>query len=253
VSSGTRRPLVVGNWKMNLGEAEARALVLALARTLPFDRVDAVVAPAFPCLRAALDAAASSPLSVGAQDVHPDDRGAFTGEVSAAMLREMGIRFVIVGHSERRRLFHEDDALVARKVVACRRQDLVPIVCVGETAAEREEGRTREVVAGQTRAAFLDLAIGNPDDLVVAYEPVWAIGTGCTPSVEEVVDAHGTIREALTARFHGVADHVRILYGGSVAPSNARAILGAPGVDGALVGGASLEEASFRAIAEAAG
>jgi triosephosphate isomerase len=241
-----RRRLIVGNWKMNLGERAARDLVTSLCATFPFDRVDAAVAPAFPCLRAALDAAKGSPLAVAAQNVHAEDRGAFTGEVAGPMLSEMGVRYVIVGHSERRQLFGETDEVVARKLAATHRHGLIPVLCVGETLAQREAGRTRDVVLGQLRAAVGDA--GEPFPLVVAYEPVWAIGTGLTPASSDVSDAHASIRDSLTRRFGAAAERMRILYGGSATRESAASLLAARGVDGALVGGASLDAESFAAI-----
>jgi triosephosphate isomerase len=232
---------------MNLGEREARELVTALRDAWPFDRVDAVVAPAFPCLRAALDAARGSGLAVSAQNLHTDDRGAFTGEVAAPMLAEMGVRYAIVGHSERRALFGETDVIVARKVAAATRHGLQPILCVGETEAERDAGQMPRVVDSQVRAALG--TAGSIGALVVAYEPVWAIGTGRTPLPADVTAAHAAIRSALRACLGEDGDRVRILYGGSANPGNAQALLTAPGVDGALVGGASLDAASFLAIA----
>jgi triosephosphate isomerase (TIM) len=243
--------LVVGNWKMNLGEGAARDLVRALIGTLPPGGVDAAVAPAFPVLRAALDAASGSALAVAAQNVHWEERGAFTGEVAPGMLAEMGVRFVLVGHSERRAQFGETDAEVGRKVVACRRHRLVPVVCVGETEAQRDAGRTIAVVTDQTVAAIRDLAPGD-GGLVLAYEPVWAIGTGKVPREEDVAAAHEAIRIALASRLESAAAAVRILYGGSVNARNARALLSVPGVSGALVGGASLDPEAFVAIASAA-
>ena len=246
-------PLVVGNWKMNLGESSAKALVGKLLANLPFDRVAAAVAPAFPSLRAVLDAVAGSPLEVGAQDMHWEAQGAFTGEVAPTMLSEMGVRFVIIGHSERRTLFGETDATVARKVAAARRHGLAPIVCVGENERERDAGRAQDVVVAQIRAAFAQDELRSADDIVVAYEPVWAIGTGRTPEPADVTGAHGAIRVALEERFGAPALAMRILYGGSVTAASAPALLGAPGVDGALVGGASLDAGAFVSIAAAAG
>ncbi len=245
------RSLVVGNWKMNLGEAAARALAATLAKTLPLDRSDAAVAPAFPNLRVVLDAVRETPLAVGAQNMHWEPRGAYTGEVAPSMLAEMGVRYVIVGHSERRALFGETDATVAKKVVAARRHGLSPIVCVGETSEERAAGRTHEVVVAQVAAAFSANEL-TAEGLAVAYEPVWAIGTGSTPLPAEVTAAHREIRSALTARFGASAATIRILYGGSVTPESAPALLSAPEVGGALVGGASLDAASFASIAAAA-
>jgi len=247
------RRLIVGNWKMNLGEAAARDLAETLVRTLPFDRIDAAVAPPFPFLRAVLDATANTPLSVGAQNVHGEERGAFTGEVAAAMLAGMGVRFVIVGHSERRALFGETDAIVARKVASACRHGLRPILCVGETEAQRDTGRMREVVVAQVNASLAEIDAADADALVVAYEPVWAIGTGRTPDPSDVTDAHRAIRDAFRTRFGDPADRLRILYGGSATPANAAALLLAAEVGGALVGGASLVASSFAAIAAAAG
>jgi triosephosphate isomerase len=244
--------LIVGNWKMNVGERAARDLAGALVDAVPFDRVDAAVAPAFPCLRAALDASAGTPLGVGAQNVHWEERGAFTGEVAAPMLAEMGVRFVIVGHSERRALFGETDADVARKIVAACRHGLVPILCVGETEPQRDAGRTRTIVTAQVDAALENAGALSAEALVVAYEPVWAIGTGRTADPSDVSDAHAAIREALRARLGEPAARVRILYGGSVTAATAPALLRAAEVGGALVGGASLDPASFGAIAAAA-
>ncbi len=238
---------------MNLGESAAKALAGALVTALPLDRVDAAIAPAFPCLRAVLDSVASSPLAVGAQNIHWETRGAFTGEVAPSMLAEMGVRFVIVGHSERRSHFGETDATVARKVAAARRCDLIPIVCVGETEQQRDDGRTRNVVLEQIGAAFAELPTAVPGEIVVAYEPVWAIGTGRSPDAADVTAAHGAIRAALTTRFGTAFRTVRILYGGSVTVANAPSLLRAPEVDGALVGGASLDAGSFASIAAAAG
>jgi triosephosphate isomerase len=252
VTPAPARRLIVGNWKMNLGERAALDLVAALGRAVPFDRVDAAVAPAFPCLRAVLDASAGTPLAVGAQNVHWEERGAFTGEVAAPMLAEMGVRFVIVGHSERRALFGDTDATVARKIAAACRHGLSPILCVGETEAQRDAGRTREIVVTQVGAALAEAGASVALALVVAYEPVWAIGTGRTPDPADVTDAHAAIREALRARLGEPASRVRILYGGSVTASNAPALLRAAEVGGALVGGASLDPVSFGAIAAAA-
>ncbi len=237
---------------MNLGESAAKAVIETLVGALPFDRVDTAIAPSFPSLRAVLDAAAGTPLAVGAQNMHWEANGAFTGEVAPPMLAEMGVRFVIVGHSERRALFGETDASVSLKVVAALRHGLAPIVCVGENESERDLGRTREVVVAQIRAAFADCAPGNPDDVVVAYEPVWAIGTGRTPKPDEVTGAHAAIRAALTDLFGAPALAIRILYGGSVTAVNASSLLQAKAVDGALVGGASLAATSFASIAAAA-
>jgi triosephosphate isomerase len=238
---------------MNLGESAARALVGELLAALPFDRVAAVVAPAFPCLRVVLDAVAGTPLGVGAQNMHWEAQGAFTGEVAPTMLAEMGVRFVIVGHSERRAQFGETDAIVARKIVAARHHGLTPVVCVGENEEERDSGRTRAVVVAQIREAFTPDELRSAEDIVVAYEPVWAIGTGRTPEPAEVTVAHRAIRGALEERFGAPGLAMRVLYGGSVTAASALALLRADDVDGALVGGASLDARSFVSIAAAAG
>jgi triosephosphate isomerase len=237
---------------MNLGESSAKTLVGRLLASLPFDRVAAAVAPAFPFLRAVLDAVAGTPLEVGAQDMHWEAQGAFTGEVAPTMLAEMGVRFVIIGHSERRTLFGETDATVARKIVAARRHGLAPIVCVGENEKERDAGRAQDVVVAQIRAAFAHDELRSADDIVIAYEPVWAIGTGRTPEPADVTGAHDAIRTALEERFGAPALAMRILYGGSVTAASAPGLLGARGVDGALVGGASLDAGAFASIAVAA-
>ena len=252
MSRQASRPLVVGNWKMNLGETEAAALARALVDRFPFDHADAAIAPAFPCLRRVIDAVTGTRLSVAAQNIHAEAKGAFTGEVSASMLSEMGVRFVILGHSERRQLFGETDATVCKKVGAARRHGLIPIICVGERENERALGRTREIVASQIRGALADPAPDPASETVIAYEQVWAIGSGRTPQAAEVTAAHEAIRAELDRYFGAAASSIPILYGGSVTASTAPALLRAPGVDGALVGGASLDAASFVAIAAAA-
>lgn len=252
MTARARRPFVVGNWKMNLTETAAASLARALVDRLPFDRVDAAIAPPFPSLRRVIDAVTGSPLAVAAQNMHGESKGAFTGEVAAPMLSEMGVRFVIVGHSERRHLFGETDALVCKKVGAARRHGLIPIICVGEHESERDQGRTREIVAAQIRAALADPAPDPAIETVIAYEPVWAIGTGRTPQAAEITAAHEAIRAELDIYFGAAGASIPILYGGSVTAATAGNLLGAPGVDGALVGGASLDAASFAAIAVAA-
>jgi len=238
---------------MNCGESAATELAGRLLTAMPFDRVEAAIVPAFPCLRAVLDAVSGTPLAVGAQNMHWETKGAFTGEVAPSMLSEMGVRFVILGHSERRALFGETDDTVSRKLAAARRHGLMPIVCVGENEQERDAGRTRDVVVAQVRRAFADRTLQTPEGVVIAYEPIWAIGTGRTPQLAEVTGAHRAIRAALAERFGALSDAVRILYGGSVTAANATSLLRAQEVDGALVGGASLEAASFASIAAAAG
>ncbi|HEX6853383.1 MAG TPA: triose-phosphate isomerase [Candidatus Polarisedimenticolaceae bacterium] len=249
-----RRPFVVGNSKMNLDEPRCAALTREVAAgTRDLAGVDVGIAPPFPFLRAALDARNGAPLQVGAQDVHWEDVGAFTGEVSAAMLASMSASFVILGHSERRHLLGETDEDVRRKVAAAFRHALVPIVCVGETEGERLAGGTLEVVERQMRLGLAAVPAAEADRLVVAYEPVWAIGTGRVATLEQIAEVHRLIRGRLAGMFGGeAAQRIRIQYGGSVTPQNAVEILALEEVDGALVGGASLDAARFLGIVRAA-
>lgn len=245
-----RRPLIAGNWKMNLGGAagvELAGAVAQLAREVP--RVDLVIGPPFTALAACAHECDGSGVGISGQNLHPKPSGAFTGEVSAPMLVEAGCRWVIVGHSERRQLFGETDALVAEKAAAALQAGLTPIVCVGETLAEREAGRTLEVVERQVRAFLGAIAAAT---VAIAYEPVWAIGTGKNAGPAEAQEVHQAVRSWLGGSSAELASRTRILYGGSVKPDNARDLLSCPDVDGALVGGASLDAASFATIARAA-
>lgn len=251
----TRRPLVAGNWKMHHGGATGVGLVtevLKVAAEVP--HVDLVVAPPFTALAACAHECDGSSVAIAAQNLYPKDSGALTGEVSAPMLVEAGCAWVIVGHSERRQLFGESDAFVAEKVAAALRADLLPIVCVGETLAEREQGRTLEVVERQVRA-FLGVIAASGRAVAIAYEPVWAIGTGKNAGPAEAQEVHEAIRGWLGEAREGspqLSARTRVLYGGSVKADNARSLFQAPDVDGALVGGASLDAASFGAIARSA-
>jgi triosephosphate isomerase len=250
-----RRPrLVAGNWKMHKTAAEATALAGELKALLGARPPCAVaVCPPFTALAAAGAALDGSAIQLGAQNLHPEPRGAFTGEVSGPMLHAAGCRFVIVGHSERRHGMGEDDALVARKLRAARRHGLAPIVCVGETLSEREQGLTAEVLVRQIRAAYDGLAEAEALETVVAYEPVWAIGTGRVATPEQAREAHSIVRATLDRVVSaGVGSKVCVLYGGSVNADNAPALFAEPELDGALVGGASLEAASFFRIVAAA-
>ncbi len=247
-----RRPLVAGNWKMHHGGASGVELAGAIVRVAAeASRVDLVIAPPFTALAACAHECDASPVQVAGQNLHPKDSGAFTGEVSAPMLVDAGCAWVILGHSERRQHFAESDAFVAEKVAAALEGKLRPIVCVGETLAEREAGRTLAVVERQFRA-FADTLAASPVAAAIAYEPVWAIGTGKNAGPAEAQEVHGAIRAWLAGRAAALASRTRILYGGSVKPDNASALLGEPDVDGALVGGASLDVASFGGIARAA-
>jgi triosephosphate isomerase len=246
-----RRPLIAGNWKMNGSVASAVTLVDALHMAVGglTDR-DVLVAPPFPYLGLVAERLRGTRILLGAQNLHWEDHGAFTGEVSAPMLRDVGCSHVIIGHSERRQLCGETDAAVARKARAALRHDLTPIVCVGETLEQREAGKTLAVVHAQVRGGVLDLAPDQLPRLVIAYEPVWAIGTGRVATPDQAEEVHAAIR-ALVAQAAGpaIAAGLRILYGGSVKPDNIDALMRQGDIDGALVGGASLSAADFGRIA----
>ena len=244
-----RKPLVAGNWKMNGRHDAAQALVQGLAGRVP-EAVDVVVCPPFPYLGAV--AQWRGDMQLGAQDLARTEDGAFTGEVSGQMLADCGCQYVIVGHSERRALFGEDDACVAEKYLRAQQAGLVPILCLGETLEERESGDTETVIAQQLDAVMSAHGAASLKNAVVAYEPVWAIGTGKTASPEQAQAVHAFIRERVAGQDHVVADGLRLLYGGSVKADNAASLFGAPDIDGGLIGGASLDIASFAAICEAA-
>lgn len=256
--SAGRRKLVAGNWKMHLRTASATALAEAVAAAAAANPgADAAVFPVavhIPAVRAAIasmNGAAGACVAVGGQACHDKAEGAHTGEVAAEMLADLGCTFVLCGHSERRAAGESDDAVGAR-VRAALRAGLRPVLCVGETLAERESGRTDEVLARQTAAGTAGLTAAALTRLELAYEPVWAIGTGRTATPETAVLAHRTVRSVLTTSFGAAGQTPRILYGGSVKPSNAAELMSAEGVEGVLVGGASLEGPSFRAILEGA-
>jgi triosephosphate isomerase (TIM) len=240
-----RPPLVAGNWKMNAAAAAEFAKMLEGARALT--AVDLMVCPPATLIAGLAAAARASAVKIGGQDCHAEPAGAFTGDLSAEMLRDAGASAVIVGHSERRTYHKETDADVRAKALAARRAGLVAIVCVGETRAEREAGRALDVVGTQLDGSLPDGA--TAETLVVAYEPVWAIGTGLTPTPADVAEMHGFIRRRLATRFGDAGQGIRILYGGSVKASNAKELMAVPDVDGALVGGASLKADEFLAIA----
>jgi triosephosphate isomerase (TIM) len=247
-----RRPLVAGNWKMHHGGATGVALASAIVRVAAESpHVDLVIAPPFSAIAACAHECSGSAVRIAGQNLYPKDSGAFTGEVSAPMLVEAGCAWAIVGHSERRQLFGETDVFVAEKVAAALKGGLTPIACVGETLAEREAGRTLDVVERQVRA-FLGVLTASNAATAIAYEPVWAIGTGKNAGPSEAQEVHQAIRRWLGEGAPGLASRTRVLYGGSVKPDNARALFEAPDVDGALVGGASLDAASFAGIARAA-
>jgi triosephosphate isomerase len=247
-----RRPLIAGNWKMFHGGPSGVALAgecVKVARETK--RVELVIAPPFTALAACAAECHGSEVAIAAQNVHAKDQGAFTGEVSAPMIGDAGATWVIIGHSERRQHFSESDEIVAEKLDAALRAGLKPIVCVGETLAQREAGDTLRVVELQV-AAVSGLLAKAALPVAIAYEPVWAIGTGKNASPRDAEEVQLAIRGWLKDKGDKLADRTRILYGGSVKPDNAAALLACPNVDGALVGGASLEAASFGAIARAA-
>jgi len=237
-------PLVAGNWKMHGLKSSVRELqkIIAGAKSLP--KVELMVCPPATLIAQFAAAVAGSGVAIGGQDCHAQRSGAFTGDISAEMLKDAGAAAVIVGHSERREYHGETDAAVRAKAEAAQRAGLLPIICIGETRGQRDAGETMAVIAVQLDGSLPDVA-----DFAVAYEPVWAIGSGQTPRSKDVADVHALIRERLRARYAEMAESVRILYGGSVTPANARELLAADNVNGALVGGASLKADEFLAIA----
>ena len=245
-----RKLIIAGNWKMNKTVAEALTLVADLKRDLAgVKEVDVVVAPPFTALSEVSKAIIDSNIRLGAQNMSENNFGAFTGEICAGMLKEFSVRYVILGHSERRQFQKESDALIAKKAAAVHAASLKPIVCVGETLAEREGGLMEKVLETQVRGSLAGLTKEQMVETVVAYEPVWAIGTGKTATTQQAQEAHAFIRKTLAAIFDAeVARKVRIQYGGSVKPNNAKELMSQPDVDGALVGGASLEARSFADI-----
>ncbi len=245
-----RKLIIAGNWKMNKTAAEALALVGNLKLELANIReVDIVICPPFTALESVSKVILDSNLRLGAQNMSEQNFGAFTGEICAGMLKEFSVHYVILGHSERRQYQKESNALIARKAAAAHGASLKPIVCVGETLAEREEGQTDKVLETQVRGSLAGLTKEQMVETIIAYEPVWAIGTGKTATTQQAQDAHAFIRSLLVKIFdEAAAKKVRIQYGGSVKPANARELMGQPDVDGALVGGASLEARSFADI-----
>jgi triosephosphate isomerase len=246
-----RKKIIAGNWKMNKTVAEARSLVKDLLLEIgKFDEAEVVLCPPFTALAAVSELL--NPVSnvrLGAQNMSEFPSGAYTGEISAGMLRELYVRYVIIGHSERRQLFHEDNATVNRKTKAALAAELRPIVCVGETLPERESNKWKKVLETQIKEGLAGFNDKDFVDIVLAYEPVWAIGTGKTASPAQAEEAHQWIRKVLATHFNqNTADRLRIQYGGSVKPENAKELLSKPDIDGALVGGASLDPRGFSAI-----
>lgn len=253
----SRTPLISGNWKMHLNHLEAIQLCQRLSYELArhrYDKVEVSVHPPFVDLRSCQTVIDADRLEfkLGAQDCHPKDHGAFTGETSPTMLAKLDVSYVIVGHSERRALFGETDELVAEKAAAVAKHGMTPIVCVGETLADRDAGRAADVVSAQLRGSLAKLTRAQFEALVVAYEPVWAIGTGRNASPEDAQDMCATVRSIVDGVRSGAGEQVRVQYGGSVKPVNAAELLRQPDIDGALVGGASLDPVQFARIVSAA-
>jgi triosephosphate isomerase len=249
----SRTPFIAGNWKMHKTIAEAEQFVAALLpKVAAVDGVDIVVCPPFLALQALVDSARGSQVGIYAQTMHEADQGAFTGEVSAPMLSEIDVHGVILGHSERRQYFNETDKALQLKVPKALDAGLTPILCVGETEEERERGETERKLRYQVQEGLEKVAPERLPDVVVAYEPVWAIGTGLTATPEQAQEAIGFVRALVASFDKEAAQQVRILYGGSCKPDNAAELLALPDVDGALVGGASLDPGDFAAIVEAA-
>ncbi len=242
-----RKLIIAGNWKMNKTAAEGLDLVRDLKLDLAnIKEVDIVVCPPFTALSEVSKEVLNSNLRLGAQNMSEHNFGAYTGEIAAGMLKEFSVRYVILGHSERRQYQKESDALIAKKALAAHAASIKPIVCVGEQLAEREAGQTEKVLDTQVRGSLAGLSKSQMEETIIAYEPVWAIGTGKTATSAQAQEAHLFIRRLLGTMFdETVARRVRIQYGGSVKPANARELMGQPDVDGALVGGASLETRSF--------
>ncbi len=246
-----RTPFIAGNWKLNLTVTEGVALVKSLVGALK-PGVEVAVCPTALALYPVAQAVAGSALGVGGQNCHWEEKGAFTGEVSASFLKDAGAKYVILGHSERRQYFGETDATINKRLKAVLAQGLTPILCIGETLAERDGGLLQQVLKTQLEGSLAGFTAAQLETLVVAYEPVWAIGTGRTASAAQAQEAHAFVRSVLRGIVGDLADRVRIQYGGSVKADNAKELLSQPDIDGALVGGASLKLADFAAIIAAA-
>ena len=247
-----RRPLIAGNWKMNLNKADAVALATGLAAAGPADQCDVLVCPTPVYIDAVSGAVSGSHVAVGGQDVYFEGNGAFTGETSTDMLKDLGCTYVILGHSERRNVIGEDDALINKKVHAALDAGLIAVLCVGELLEEREAGKTIDVVKAQFEGSLVGVSAEQMKHVVIAYEPVWAIGTGKTASPEQAQEVHADLRKIIASHYNQeTADSVRVLYGGSVKPANAAELMSQPDIDGALVGGASMKVDSFTGIINA--
>lgn len=244
-----RKPIIAGNWKMNKSVSEAKELIKQIRDIDLNPEVEAVICTPAIDLQTAVELTEGSNVKVGAQNMHFEESGAFTGETSPTMLTDLGVEYVVLGHSERREYFHEDDSLINKKVLSALAHNLVPILCVGETLEEREAGKEKDKVKGQIVENLKDVKSEEFDKVVIAYEPIWAIGTGKTASSDDAEEMCAYIRELIADNFgKDAADKVRLQYGGSVKPNNVKELMAKPNVDGALVGGASLEAESFGAL-----
>lgn len=244
-----RTPIIAGNWKMNKTPSEAAVLIDELKPLVKDTQIEVVVCPPFVCLPIVAEAIKGSNIKLGAQNMHFEEQGAYTGEVSPIMLKELGVEYVIIGHSERRQYFAETDMTVNKKVLKAFSHGLTPIVCVGETLEQREQGITADLVSMQTKIAMGGLTKEQAEKIVIAYEPIWAIGTGKTASAQEANEVIGIIRNTIKEMFgQDVSEKVRIQYGGSMKPQNAKELMAMPEIDGGLIGGASLKAQDFASI-----
>ena len=245
-----RKPIIAGNWKMNKTASEARDLATAIIPLVKdVKNRDVVLAPPFTSLQAVAESIKKTDIALAGQNLYWEDKGAYTGEISAEMLLELGCKYVIIGHSERRQYFGETDETVNKRLRQALNKGLLPIVCVGETLGERESGKANQVIEGQLKGALKDVATDEMERVVVAYEPVWAIGTGKTATPEQAQEIHQFIRANIKALYDdATAAALRIQYGGSVTPDNVSTLMAMPDIDGALVGGASLKPESFAAL-----
>ncbi len=250
-----RKPIIGGNWKMHLGTPnEAISLIKSLKSLIKgIKNVDIVIAPPFTVLESVVRELKKTDISVSAQNMYFEDKGAFTGEISPLFLKSMGVKYVILGHSERRQIFGETDDLINKKIKKALKESLIPIVCIGENLNAREAGKTKEIIRNQMNFTFQDLIGQDMIKIIIAYEPIWAIGTGKTATPKQAEEIHIFIRDILKEKYgENVADEIRIQYGGSIKPNNAKSLFSRENIDGGLVGGASLNSESFYEIIEAA-
>mgnify|MGYP001609420067 FL=1 len=245
-----RKPIIAGNWKMNMTATQARELASKLIPLVAAVKArDIVLGPPFTALSAVADTIKGTNIGLAAQNLHWEEKGAFTGEISAEMLLDLGCRYVIIGHSERRQYFGETDESVNKKIKQALKKGLLPILCVGETLAEREAGKLKDIISRQVTGGLKDISAEDMKKVVIAYEPVWAIGTGKTATPEQANEVHALIRQNVKALYSAdIAEGLRIQYGGSVTPENVSTLMAMPDIDGALVGGASLKPESFAAL-----